>query len=195
MALSESTYLRETNPRREVNIHHLGSKIQLKKYAEGISKQSPQLAVGRVYRIFHLEAEAFLCASCNEHKSKTPYLRQTLPDTRPTDPANATVKSLFVLEKPSRMEGGSVECGQKYRFRHLATGKYLTVNPSTVEKSATNGIQSFGVTLSHDKGSQSCFILHAADATISELSSSSDSPSVRIQGSQTCTVVELCKSQ
>jgi hypothetical protein len=84
--------------------------------------------VGDPIRIYHSEAAGYLSASCNPHKKKRPFLSQG-EHSDPTHPSNNSAKHLFYMETPSRKTGGVVRWYAKYRFRHVISGKYLSVKP------------------------------------------------------------------
>ncbi|OQS02173.1 Inositol 1,4,5trisphosphate receptor type 2 [Thraustotheca clavata] len=130
--LSASTYPQDTLWRKEINMNYKESILQIIKYSESIPATVRTLQVGNLYRLFHLEGQAYVSMSANPHSDKSPYLRQILPDTNYTVPVNFTLKSLFVLERLDAKEGGPVvNFDEIYRFRHLATGKYLALANTT----------------------------------------------------------------
>ncbi|KDO22610.1 hypothetical protein SPRG_22304 [Saprolegnia parasitica CBS 223.65] len=127
--LSAAPYPRDALGRKEINMNYKESILQLQKYTECTPPSSRSLQIGKLYRLFHLEGQAYVTLSANPHATKAPYLRQIVPDSNYTAPSNLTRKSLFVLERLDPKEGGVVaDFDDVYRFRHLATGQYLALS-------------------------------------------------------------------
>ena len=113
--------------------------------------KSLQTSVG--FRFYHPEAHAFVQASGdptkgtpskkgsstpppesyrvrsdNKTPSHTPYLKSMEENRDVSNPNNLNVKSLWAFEYPDRSKGGAVKFNMPIRIRHLASGKYLSVN-------------------------------------------------------------------
>ncbi|KAF0686010.1 Aste57867_22164 [Aphanomyces stellatus] len=137
--LSHRVFPRDALHRKEVNMNAKETIVKVVKYAESIPDAARTLQVGKLYRLYHLEGQGYVTMSTNPHAaSKPPYLRQIRPDTAYSAAENLTLKSLFVLEKLNHLHGGRVaDFDQKYRLRHLATGRYLTLG---TEPTTTNEV-------------------------------------------------------
>ncbi|OQR94217.1 Inositol 1,4,5trisphosphate receptor type 2 [Achlya hypogyna] len=126
--LSPGAYPRDALGRSEVNISYKESVLRVLKYSENVFPPHRCLQAGKIYRLFHLECQAYITMSTNPHMAKPPYLRQILPDSNYMAPGNLSLKSLFVLERVDAKVGGPVQSfAETYRFRHLATGRYLAL--------------------------------------------------------------------
>ncbi|EQC35631.1 hypothetical protein SDRG_06915 [Saprolegnia diclina VS20] len=127
--LSAAPYPRDALDRKEINMNYKESILQLQKYTECTPPSSRSLQIGKLYRLFHLEGQAYVTFSANPYATKAPYLRQIVPDSNYAASANFTLKSLYVLERLDPKEGGVVtDFDDEYRFRHLATGQYLALS-------------------------------------------------------------------
>jgi uncharacterized membrane protein YgcG len=104
------------------------------------AEQSMQF--GRAFRLYHPEAEAFVCASADKGSAATKggdgsvarhaaYLQPCRSHTNPEDPTNSSTKQMFAIEKGDedyfKQVGGTATWAHTYRLRHIASGKYLMV--------------------------------------------------------------------
>lgn len=133
--------------------------MQIHFHSRVSEQHAKSIQLGNVYRIFHVEAEAFVMASSNPEK-KQAYLKPLLPHSRPFDSMNANMKSLFILEGANRMQGGNLNRQMLCRFRHLTTRRYLCV-PSSRASS---------VELTTSDGPETIFYLHLSDDMTSSIS-------------------------
>jgi hypothetical protein len=85
------------------------------------------LRFGHVFRLFHPDANAFVASTCNRASSKLPYLLKTQKAALHED--NNRPKTAFAIEGVSRRQGGLVPWESLVRFRHIASGKYLSADP------------------------------------------------------------------
>ncbi|KAH9130330.1 hypothetical protein LEN26_008614 [Aphanomyces euteiches] len=129
-AKDHNLFLHFSHVPREINIHHKETSLKVIQYAEQPPRTTCRyLHTGRYYRLYHLEGQAFVTMSANSHRQSRPYLRRIMPGSAYTDVENYTLKSVFALERLNPMEGGQVtDFTQQYRFRHIATGRYLTID-------------------------------------------------------------------
>ncbi|KAF0686011.1 Aste57867_22165 [Aphanomyces stellatus] len=113
--------------RCEINISYKETVFRVIKYAQhGAVARS--LHAGKLYRLYHMEGQSYVSMTANNHKIKKPYLRPIQPDTNPLASDNMTVKSLFTLERMDARQGGCVDdFTHKFRFRHVASGKFLAL--------------------------------------------------------------------
>jgi hypothetical protein len=67
-----------------------------------------------------------------EAELKPPYLQKSRAALDPDSEANVSAKQIFVIEKANPFEGGYVQWNETYRFRHLASNRYLAIgHPGT----------------------------------------------------------------
>jgi hypothetical protein len=98
--------------------------------------------VGSAVRLYHHEAEAFICASADKFevdRAHRAYMQEVassvggLPQHQQQQ--NFSIKQLFVIERGDDREyaqsGGTVMYNGHYRFRHIASGKFLSVTTSS----------------------------------------------------------------
>jgi hypothetical protein len=114
--------------------------------------------VGSAVRLYHHEAEAFLCASADKFEQQADergqrgqrgqthraYLQVAPPKSGASgglpqhqQHQNFSTKQLFVIERGDdgeyQQSGGAVMYNGHYRFRHIASGKFLSVTAPSYE--------------------------------------------------------------
>jgi len=114
----------------ELNLSPDASSMKIIKYNR-VNKQSKVVIHTNTdfVRFYHAESECFLSASCNSAKTDhLPYLRK-IKDAFPTADENMSIKSIFTFEYNTKKSSQAVEWGASVKIRHLATNKYVCVNP------------------------------------------------------------------
>jgi hypothetical protein len=110
------------------------------------------MQIGQAVRLYHPEAEAFVCASADKGAAACPerghkaYLQPVgmhgvrgRRSFNPEHRQNMSTKQIFVIESGEdigfKQIGGTATWSKAFRFRHVASGKYLMIEP---EKPATD---------------------------------------------------------
>ncbi|ETW10336.1 hypothetical protein, variant 1 [Aphanomyces invadans] len=158
--LSQRSFPRDELMRKEINMNAKETIVKVIKYAAAMADAGRSLHAGKFYRIFHLEGQGYITMSANPHAAtKPPYLRPIRPSTTFNAPDNFTLKSLFVLEKANPLEGGCVtDWDDRYRLRHLATGRYLALGPQYTPGDASQ-VALTSATSDQATGDRACFRL------------------------------------
>jgi hypothetical protein len=115
----------------EANLSETDSGWTIDEYCRLLPSDAGYIKVGNQMplRFYHPEAKALLTASTSPSKGKNPpYLRRMInQDT--SDTLNHSAKSVWYFEFLKATQGGVAYWESVMRIRHLATGKYLAVNP------------------------------------------------------------------
>eukprot|EP00937_MAST-01D_sp_MAST-1D-sp2_P004933 g4933.t1 len=140
---------RDPLQRREVNATNGDTNLtwSLHRFAETGSEGDGILHFGESVRLHHSEGRCYICGSCNRRRSdKLPYLDVAANES---EADRRRAKTVFRVESVTRAQGGEVlhgnaksyAVGRAVRFRHVATGRYLSVdyNDSLMEACAAAG--------------------------------------------------------
>ncbi|EQC35632.1 hypothetical protein SDRG_06916 [Saprolegnia diclina VS20] len=118
----------DRHARHEINLHTQETMLRLTLFTPPRLESKGAWEAGKVYRLYHIEANAFVTVSANRHMAKAPYLRPLASGSSVHSPENASLKALFVLERHDRLRGGVLnDVTEPVQFRHLLSGRYVTV--------------------------------------------------------------------
>lgn len=132
VSASQFSKAEDAEEKYEANLAAIGqytSAWRLNGYLTGLDGglRDKLIKYGDMVRMYHPESESFLAGTCNTNRIKLPYLNHTTFKD-PNHAGNMRTKAVFVLEGAKRSLGGCVIAGAPVRFRHHATGRYLTIN-------------------------------------------------------------------
>ncbi|KDO22611.1 hypothetical protein SPRG_12592 [Saprolegnia parasitica CBS 223.65] len=146
--------------RHEINLHTQETMLRLVLYASPHLKSHAAWEAGKVYRLHHIDANAFVTVSANRHMVKAPYLRPLAASTSVSASENMSLKALFVLERQDRLRGGVLhDVTEPVQFRHLLSGRYLTVlEDGTVSVRESPPFEILPCTMNEQSTRDICFI-------------------------------------
>ncbi|OQS02174.1 Inositol 1,4,5trisphosphate receptor type 2 [Thraustotheca clavata] len=127
--LSSKVYTFDRSHRKEINLSTKDTIFSIHLHAPYVAESTALWQATKLYRLYHIEAEAYVAMSSNINTVKPAYLRPIVPDTDPNAEENLTLKGLFMLERQNYKSGGVIlDENERIRFRHLITGRYLSFN-------------------------------------------------------------------